>query len=168
MTRALVALFLALLLAAPGARAVGLGDPMPAVQSGQWLNTTPLDQAALKNKVVLVEFWTYGCWNCRNVEPYVRQWYTRYKHQGLVVIGVHTPEFDHEKKHENVAAYLRKHAIINPVAIDNDYANWNRFENRYWPAFYLRDRKGLVRYAHFGEGRYPETETMIRQLLGER
>ncbi|OOO02675.1 MAG: Thiol-disulfide oxidoreductase YkuV [Chromatiales bacterium USCg_Taylor] len=165
MVRALITLFVAL--TATGARAVDVGDPMPAVQSGRWLNSAPLDDTALKDKVVLVEFWTYRCRNCRNVEPQVKQWFGRYRNEGLVVLGVHTPEFDHEKKPENVAAYLREHAIAHPVAIDNDYANWNRFENRYWPAFYLRDRRGLIRYVHFGEGQYGETDAMIRALLAE-
>ena len=165
MVRVLITLFVAL--AATGARAVDVGDPMPAVQSGHWLNSAPLDDAALKDKVVLVEFWTDGCRNCRNVEPHVKQWFGRYRNEGLVVLGVQTPEFDHEKKPENVAAYLREHAIAHPVAIDNDYANWNRFENRYWPAFYLRDRRGLIRYVHFGEGQYGETDAMIRALLAE-
>lgn len=168
MARALVPLFTALLLVAPGARAVDVGDPMPAVRSSQWFNTAPLDEAALKGRVVLVEFWTYGCWNCRNVEPFVKRWYDRYRNEGLVVLGVHTPEFDQEENLENVAAYLRKRAISHPVAADNDHANWNRFKNRYWPAFYLRDRKGIVRYVHFGEGRYRETETMIQRLLAEK
>lgn len=157
-----------LMLAAGNARAAGVGGLAPAISSGQWLNTAPLSAQDLSGKVVLVEFWTFGCWNCRNVEPYVHDWYQRYREQGLVVIGVHTPEFDREKKIENVSAYLKKNDITWPVAIDNDYANWNRYGNRYWPAFYLRDRKGSIRYIHFGEGRYRETEATIRQLLAER
>ncbi len=164
--RPLVALLL--MLVASGVRALDIGDPAPAIESQQWLNTPALNAQALNDKVVLVEFWTFGCWNCRNVEPYVKQWHNRFKDQGLVVIGVHTPEFDHEKQLDNVAAYIRKKDIKYPVAMDNDFANWNRYHNRYWPAMYLRDRKGAIRYIHFGEGKYRETEAMIARLLGER
>jgi thiol-disulfide isomerase/thioredoxin len=152
----------------PLASALSPGDTAPAVVSPQWLNSAPLTPEALTDKVVLVEFWTFGCWNCRNVEPYVKRWHQQFKDQGFVVIGVHTPEFDREKEIGNVSAYLKKNDITWPVAIDNDFANWNRYGNRYWPAFYLRDRKGTVRYVHFGEGRYNETKAMIARLLDER
>jgi thiol-disulfide isomerase/thioredoxin len=158
---------LLLWLTAGGAYALGVGDPAPPIESPHWLNSPPLTAQDLDGKVVLVEFWTYGCWNCRNVEPHVQDWYRRYRDAGLVVIGVHTPEFERESRIENVAAYVRKNDVDNPVAIDNDFAIWNRYGNRFWPALYLRDRKGTLRYVHFGEGRYRETEAAIRALLAE-
>lgn len=154
-------------LAAGGALALDVGDRTPTIESPQWLNSAPLAAEDLEGKVVLVEFWTYGCWNCRNVEPYVQSWHRLYRDQGLVVIGVHTPEFEHEARLDNVAAYVRKSGVSNPVAIDNGFVNWNRYENRFWPALYLRDRKGTLRYVHYGEGRYRETEATIRKLLAE-
>ncbi len=165
--RAHLLALLVLSLTASGVRAIGVGDAAPAITARDWLNTPALKAHDVDGKVVLIEFWTYGCWNCRNVEPYVKQWHERYQDKGLVVIGVHTPEFDHEKQHENVAAYVRKNGIDYPIAIDNDFANWNRYHNRFWPALYLRDRKGVIRYRHFGEGRYRETEAAIRKLLAE-
>jgi thiol-disulfide isomerase/thioredoxin len=156
-----------LALAAGGAHALEVGDKAPTIEAAEWLNSAPLTAGDVAGKVVLVEFWTYGCRNCRNVEPYVQTWHRRYRDQGLVVIGVHTPEFEHEARLENVAAYLRRSGVANPVAIDNDFANWNRFGNRFWPALYLRDRKGTLRYVHFGEGRYRETDAAIRKLLAE-
>jgi thiol-disulfide isomerase/thioredoxin len=157
-----------LMLAASSVRALGIGDPAPAIEARHWLNAPARVAHDLGGKVVLVEFWTYGCVNCRNVEPYIKQWYRRYANQGLVVIGVHTPEFDHERSLGNVAAYVRESGIGYPVALDDDHANWNRYQNRYWPAIYLRDRKGVIRYMHFGEGRYRESEAAIRQLLAEK
>lgn len=154
-------------LAASGALALDVGDRLPTIEATRWLNSAPLTAEDLADKVVLVEFWTYGCWNCRNVEPYVQAWHRRYREQGLVVIGVHTPEFEHEARLENVVAYLRTSGVANPIAIDNDFSNWKRYENRFWPALYLRDRMGKLRYVHFGEGRYGETEAVIRALLAE-
>jgi len=139
----------------------------PRIDSKQWLNSRPLSNQQLKGKVFLVEFWTFGCYNCVNVEPYVKQWYEKYNSQGFEIIAVHSPEFDHERKLENVQDYVNKKQIKYPVAIDNDYAIWKRFNNRYWPAMYLVDKQGVVRYAHFGEGRYATTEKMIKTLLEE-
>lgn len=136
--------------------------------SGPWLNSAPLSLAKLKGKVVLVEFWTYGCYNCRNVMPYVKQWHERYAKQGLVVVGVHTPEFAHEADHERVRNFLRENGITHPVVLDNDSVIWNRWNNRYWPAMYLLNKSGELCYQHFGEGRYDETEAMIRRLVAER
>jgi len=139
----------------------------PSIASPQWLNSTPLDNNALKGKVYLVEFWTFGCYNCRNVEPYVKNWYAKYHAQGFEVIAVHTPEFAHEARLENVKTYLKKNSINYPVAIDDDFSIWNRFSNRYWPAMYLVDKKGVLRYYHFGEGEYETTQQMIETLLQE-
>ncbi len=134
---------------------------------GPWLNSAPLSLAKLRGKVVLVEFWTYGCVNCRNVMPYVKQWHERYVKQGLVVVGVHTPEFPHEADPERVKSFLRDNAITHPVVMDNDSVIWNRWNNRYWPAMYLLNKSGELCYQHFGEGRYAETEAMIRRLVAE-
>lgn len=135
---------------------------------GPWFNSPPLSLARLKGKVVLVEFWTFGCYNCRNVEPYVKQWHERYAKQGLVVVGVHTPEFAHEADPKRVKNYLAENNIAHPVIMDNDYAIWNRWRNRYWPAMYLLNKSGQACYSHFGEGRYAETESRIQQLLAEK
>lgn len=144
-----------------------LNLPAPSFHSSQWLNTKALNNKALKGKVVLVEFWTFGCYNCRNVEPYVKDWYRKYHQQGLEVVAIHSPEFPHEARIENVKKYLLKNNINYPVAIDNDFAIWKRFNNRYWPAMYLMDKKGVLRYYHFGEGQYTVTEKMIQTLLQE-
>ncbi len=132
-----------------------------------WLNSEPLTLAGLSGKVVLIDFWTYTCINCIRTLPHVTSWYEKYKDQGLVVIGVHTPEFEFEKKTENVVAAMKQYGINYPVAQDNDYATWNAFNNRYWPAKYLIDKDGIVRYVHFGEGKYEEAEKAIRLLLEE-
>lgn len=133
--------------------------------AGPWFNSPPLSLAQLKGKVVLVEFWTFGCHNCRNVEPYIKRWHERYANDGLVVIGVHTPEFAHEADPRRVKKYLADNGISHPVALDNDYAIWNRWGNRYWPAMYLLNKSGQLCYRHFGEGRYAETEAQIKRLL---
>ncbi|KAF1709335.1 cytochrome C biogenesis protein [Pseudoxanthomonas kalamensis DSM 18571] len=133
----------------------------------QWLNSPPLDAAALRGKVVLVDFWTYSCINCLRSLPYVKAWEAKYREQGLVVIGVHTPEFAFERDVDNVHKALRDLGIDYPVAIDNDYAVWKAFDNHYWPAHYFIDAQGRIRYHHFGEGKYDESERVIRQLLRE-
>jgi len=133
----------------------------------EWLNSPPLSKAALKGKVVLIDFWTYSCINCLRAIPYVRAWAERYKDQGLVVIGVHTPEFAFEKKIANVKGALSDLGISYPVAIDNDYAIWRAFDNHYWPAHYFIDAEGRVRHHHFGEGDYEGSERVIRALLAE-
>ncbi|NTJ68371.1 cytochrome c biogenesis protein DipZ [Agrobacterium rhizogenes] len=132
-----------------------------------WLNSQPLTTAELRGKVVLVDFWTYSCINCIRTIPYVRAWAEKYKDQGLVVIGVHAPEFAFEKNVDNVKKAVTDFKIGYPVAIDNDYRIWRAFENNYWPAHYLIDAKGRVRYQHFGEGNYRQTEQAIQDLLRE-
>ena len=158
---------LIMLTAAAPTLANDVGRPAPALLSETWLNTKPLQLASLKGKVVMVEFWTYGCHNCRNVEPYIKQWHKQFAPQGLVVIGVHSPEFDSERDIENVKRYVREHEITYPVAIDNDFATWKNYNNRYWPALYLIDKKGVIRYVHVGEGDYAQTEKTIQSLLHE-
>jgi thiol-disulfide isomerase/thioredoxin len=135
-----------------------------------WLNTEngqPLTIAGLAGKVVLVDFWTYTCINCIRTLPYVQDWYTEYADDGLVVLGVHTPEFVFERDQNNVAAAIAQYGLTYPVALDNDYTTWDNFANRYWPAKYLIDANGHVRYYHFGEGNYVETEAAIQKLLTE-
>lgn len=135
--------------------------------TGPWFNSPPLSLAQLKGKAVLVEFWTRGCYNCRNVEPYINQWHERYTRQGLVVVGVHTPEFAREADPKTLMEYLAEHRITHPVVMDNDHAIWNRWHNQYWPAIYLMNKMGLLCYSHFGEGAYDQTERKIRDLLGD-
>jgi thiol-disulfide isomerase/thioredoxin len=134
----------------------------------QWLNSPPLSLKALRGKVVLVDFWTYSCINCINTLPYVKQWHEKYKDQGLVIVGVHTPEYPFEKSTANVQTALKRFDIRYPVALDNSYGTWSAFHNQYWPATYLIDAEGRIVYQHFGEGRYAETEAAIRKLLTER
>jgi cytochrome c biogenesis protein CcdA/thiol-disulfide isomerase/thioredoxin len=136
-----------------------------------WLNTpgeAPLSLAGLRGKVVLVDFWTYSCINCIRTLPYVEAWARTYRKDGLVVVGVHTPEFAFEHELSNVRGQSRKLGVRYPVALDNDFGTWNAYGNKYWPAKYLIDRRGHVRFAHFGEGDYEHTENLIRRLLSER
>jgi cytochrome c biogenesis protein CcdA/thiol-disulfide isomerase/thioredoxin len=133
----------------------------------EWLNSPPLTPEALKGKVVLIDFWTYSCINCLRAIPYVRAWAEKYKDQGLVVIGVHTPEFAFERKIGNVRTAVANLKIGYPVAIDNNYAIWRAFDNEYWPAHYFIDAQGRMRHRHFGEGDYAQSERVIQQLLAE-
>ncbi|MGJ4860432.1 cytochrome c biogenesis protein DipZ [Labrys sp. La1] len=132
-----------------------------------WLNSPALTTEQFRGKVVLVDFWTYSCINCIRTTPYIRAWADRYKDQGLVVIGVHAPEFAFEKKLDNVRQAVQDFGIGYPVAVDNDYRIWRAFQNSYWPAFYLIDARGQIRYHHFGEGNYRQTEQAIQDLLRE-
>ncbi|GLS86196.1 hypothetical protein GCM10010873_11700 [Cypionkella aquatica] len=134
----------------------------------QWLNSDPLTMAQLKGKVVLVDFWTFGCINCLNALPHVKEWAAKYADQGLVVIGVHSPEFAYEKDPENVQKAIVDLGINFPVALDNNFTIWRQFNNRYWPALYFIDAEGQVRFHHFGEGAYDKSEQVIQHLLAER
>lgn len=141
---------------------------MPSLAGAvQWLNSPELSGESLKGKVVLVDFWTFDCINCQRTLPYVKDWAKKYEKDGLVVIGVHTPEYGFERIIDNVRDQVKKLGITYPVAIDNNYAIWRNFDNQYWPAHYLVDAKGQVRYTHFGEGAYDAQEQMIQQLLEE-
>lgn len=144
-------------------------ESMPAEFDGSytWLQSKPLKKNDLIGKVVLIDFWTYSCINCIRTLPYLRKWSTKYKDSGLVVIGVHSPEFAFEKSEENVRAAIKDLQIQYPVILDNQYAIWNAFKNRYWPAHYFFDRKGQIRHRHFGEGQYEESERWIQKLLSE-
>ncbi|KZC36283.1 MULTISPECIES: cytochrome c biogenesis protein DipZ [Rhodanobacter] len=150
------------------------GEPLPVegtfpslAGATQWLNSPPLTAESLRGKVVLVDFWTYSCINCIRALPYARGWADKYKDHGLVVIGVHAPEFAFEKDPVNVAKAVKDLGVDYPVALDNDYAIWKGFNNEYWPAHYFIDTQGQIRHHHFGEGEYRESEDVIRQLLAD-
>ncbi|CAG8870575.1 Protein DipZ [Pseudomonas fluorescens] len=143
------------------------GNLPPLDGAVQWLNSPPLDAQALKGKVVLVDFWTYSCINCLRSLPYVKAWAEKYRDQGLVVIGVHAPEFAFERDVSNVTKAMKDLGINYPVAIDNEFKIWRAFNNEYWPAHYFADTQGRIRYHHFGEGKYAESERVIQQLLRE-
>ena len=153
----------------------GSADVQPSIDSELsalggatgWLNSQPLTAASLRGKVVLIDFWTYTCINWLRTLPYIRAWAEKYKNQGLVVIGVHTPEFAIEYTVENVRQAAQDMRVSYPIALDNEYAIWNGFSNRYWPALYLFDADGLLRHHHFGEGDYGRSEIMIQQVLAE-
>ena len=132
-----------------------------------WINSEPLTMAALRGKVVVIDFWTYSCINCLRTLPHLRAWDQTYRDDGLVIVGVHTPEFAFEREPGNVRRAVRDHGIEYPVALDPDYETWQAWLNRYWPAKYFVDRRGRIRYAHFGEGGYEESERVIRRLLAE-
>ena len=146
----------------------GVGMTAPDIASQTWLNSGPIRLSDLKGKVVMVEFWTFGCYNCRNVEPHIKAWHQKYAERGFVVIGVHSPEFSYEHDVEKVTSYLNEHDIRFPVPIDNDFSIWDRYGNRYWPAMYLIDKQGVIRYVRIGEGGYQETERLIQSLLAEQ
>ena len=144
-----------------------LGDAPEFAKDQRWFNSKPLTIASLRGRVTLVDFWTYTCINCVRTFPYLRAWDKRYRAQGLSIVGVHTPEFRFERKASNVRDALRQEGLRYPVVQDNEYGTWNAFGNQYWPAKYLIDATGQVRYSHFGEGDYKETEAAIRTLLAE-
>ena len=165
-----------LLLSAGGKPAIGEPAIVPEFPSAQsisakpaptWLNSAPLSMHALRGKVALIEFWTFGCRNCRHVEPHIRQWHARHRDAGLVVIGVHTPEMAYERSLDRLRGYVGKHGIDYPVVVDNDAAIWHAYRNWAWPTIYLVGKQGHIRYTHIGEGAYPETERTIRMLLNE-
>jgi thiol-disulfide isomerase/thioredoxin len=131
----------------------------------KWFNSAPLHMAELRGKVVLVDFWTYGCVNCVNTLPHVTALYEKYKDRGLVVVGVHTPEFPFERSASNVQTALKRHGITYPVAQDNDSKTWNAYRNQYWPAQYIVDQSGKIVFQHAGEGQYEEIERTVAKLL---
>ena len=143
------------------------GPAPPLVATGGWFNSEPLGPEDLRGKVVLVDFWTYSCVNCVRTFPYLRRWHEAYSGQGFLLLGVHTPEFEFEKSAENLGRAIRQLGVTWPVVQDNDYAQWQAYANRFWPAKYLIDAKGRLRYFHFGEGAYEQTEAVIRMLLRE-
>lgn len=142
--------------------------PLPPLGGAiEWLNSTPLSPASLRGKVVVIDFWTYTCINWRRTAPYLRAWAEKYKSQGLVVIGVHSPEFDFEKDVGNVRQAVRDMGLGFPIAIDSNHSVWRAFDNQYWPALYIADAKGRIRYHHFGEGNFELSERVIQRLLVE-
>ena len=145
-----------------------VGDQAPEFrQISNWINSDPLTMEGLRGKVVLIDFWTYTCVNCIRTLPYITDWHAKYADKGLVIVGVHSPEFEFEKVTENVVNSSQEYGLEYPIAQDNSFGTWRSYSNRYWPAKYLVDRNGIVRYSHFGEGAYSETEGRIRQLLEE-
>jgi thiol-disulfide isomerase/thioredoxin len=163
-----------------GLRAIGVGQmaltairlpvegKLPSLRSATaWLNSEPLTAADLRGKVVLIDFWTYSCINWRRSLPYVRAWDKKYKSQGLLVIGVHAPEFSFEKNIDDVRRAAKDMRIDYPIVIDNDHATWRAFNNEYWPALYFVDAQGRIRHHQFGEGEYEQSEKIIQQLLAE-
>jgi thiol-disulfide isomerase/thioredoxin len=130
-----------------------------------WFNSKPLKLADLRGKVVLVDFWTYGCVNCVNTLPHVTELYSKYRDRGLVVVGIHTPEFPFEHSASNVQAALKRHGILYPVAQDNNSQTWNAYRNQYWPAQYIIDQSGKIVFQHDGEGQYEQIDRTIARLL---
>lgn len=142
--------------------------PAPELANDTWLNVdTPLRLADLRGKVVIVEMWTFGCINCQHVMPALKDWYTKYKDQGFVIIGNHYPEFSYEEDLTNLKDAVARFDIQYPVTQDNDGATWRAYRNQYWPTLYLIDKQGHIRYVHIGEGHYQETEENIKALLEE-
>ena len=140
----------------------------PELSNDIWLNVdAPLRLTDLRGKVVIVERWTFGCINCQNVMPSLKEWHEKYRDQGLVIIGNHYPEFSYEENLDNLKEAIARFDIQYPVAQDNDGATWRAYKNHYWPALYLIDKQGHIRYVHIGEGRYKETEENIKVLLAE-
>ncbi len=140
--------------------------PAPNIQGiSAWINSQPLNISQLKGKVILVDFWTYSCINCIRTIPQLNAWYNAYGNNGLVIIGVHTPEFQFEHNYSNVYSAVKMFGIKYPVALDNNYSTWDAYNNQYWPADYLIDKNGNIRYESFGEGNYNQTEAVIRELL---
>ncbi|MGI8898086.1 MAG: redoxin domain-containing protein [Pyrinomonadaceae bacterium] len=155
---------------------IGLSDSLvagnesptaPEFAPGTWINSEPLSLKGLRGRVVLVEFWPFGCYNCRNTLPSVKKWDTRYRDKGLTIVGVHSPEFDSEKKIENVRREVASLGIRYPVVTDNDYETWRAYKVEAWPTIFVLDKSGHVRWTHVGEGAYEETERVIQKLLAE-
>jgi len=152
----------------PGEFQLPIEGELPSLASATgWLNSQPLTAGGLQRKVVLIDFWTYTCINWLRTLPYVRAWAEKYKNQGLVVIGVHAPEFAFEKNIDNVRRAAKDMRVDYPIAIDNNYAIWRALKNEYWPALYFVDARGHIRHHHFGEGEYEQSERIIQQLLAE-
>lgn len=139
----------------------------PEISDGVWINSDPIKLKDLRGRVVVVEFWTFACYNCRNTLPAIKGWDARYRDQGLTIIGVHTPELDQEREVENVRREVAALGIKYPVVTDNDYSTWKSYGVEAWPTLFVLDKQGRVRGTHVGEGAYDETESLIRKLLAE-
>ena len=158
----------ALLTPCDGSTGGAVGNCAPEFRGTQeWINSEPLTMESLRGKVVLIDFWTYTCVNCIRTLPFLREWHDRYADEGLVIVGVHTPEFEFEKIYDNVVQATEDEGVAWPVVQDNEFSVWRSYNNRYWPAKYLIDQTGEIRFTHFGEGKYAETEQWIRTLLQE-
>ena len=140
----------------------------PELAAGDWINSEPLRLKDLRGRVVLIEFWTFGCYNCRNTLPFVKSWHDRYREKGLTVIGVHSPEFDEERDVENLRRQVVSLGIRYPVVSDNDYETWNAYKVEAWPTIFLFDKQGRIRWTRVGEGNYDETDQLIQKLLAEK
>jgi thiol-disulfide isomerase/thioredoxin len=153
----------------PGNLVSGTAFPVaPEIAPGTWINSEPLTLKNLSGRVVLVEFWTFGCYNCRNTLPSVKSWDARYRDKGLTVIGVHSPELENEKSIDNVRQEVASLGISYPVVTDNDYATWNAYKVEAWPTIFVLDKAGRIRWSHVGEGAYDEAEDVIQKLLTEK
>lgn len=139
----------------------------PELAKGDWINSEPLTLKSLRGRVVIVDFWTFGCYNCRNTLPAVKSWDARYRNKGLTIIGVHTPELEPEKNADNLRREITKLGIRYPIVTDNDYATWNAYKVQAWPTWFVLDKQGRVRWMHVGEGAYDETVQIIEKLLAE-
>jgi thiol-disulfide isomerase/thioredoxin len=139
----------------------------PELATGDWINSEPLKLNELRGRVVLIEFWTFGCINCRNILPFVKSWADRYREKGLTVIGVHSPEFDEERNVEHLRREISSLGIRYPVVTDNDYETWHAYKVEAWPTVFLLDKQGRIRWMHVGEGGYDEAERLIQELLAE-
>lgn len=139
----------------------------PELATGDWINSEPLKLTELRGRVVLIEFWTFGCYNCRNTLPYIKGWDERYRAKGFTVIGVHSPEFDDERKPEYLRREVASLGIMYPVVTDNDYQTWKAYHVEAWPTTFLLDKQGRIRWRHVGEGGYDEAERLIQKLLAE-
>jgi thiol-disulfide isomerase/thioredoxin len=139
----------------------------PEFAKGSWINFDPLTLDKLRGRVVLVEFWTFGCYNCRNTLPSMKAWNSRYRDRGLTIVGVHTPETSSEYQLDSVRREIKALGVEYPVVTDNDYKNWNSYGVEAWPTLFVLDKQGRIRWRHVGEGRYEETESVIKKLLAE-
>ena len=140
----------------------------PEISGGEWINSEPLTLQSLRGRVILIEFWTFACYNCRNTLPTIKKWDTEYRKQGLTVIGVHTPELDIERNPDSLRREITALGITYPVITDNDYATWKAYKVEAWPTLFMIDKQGRIRWTHVGEGAYAETEDVIKTLLAER
>ena len=139
----------------------------PELAAGEWINSAPLKLNDLRGRVVLIEFWTFGCINCRNTLPFIKSWHDRYQDKGLTIIGVHSPEFEEERKVENLRREVTSLGIRYAVVTDNDYQTWSSYHVEAWPTSFLLDKQGRIRWKHEGEGSYDEAERLIQKLLAE-
>ena len=140
----------------------------PEISGGQWINSAPLTLKELRGRVVLIEFWTFACYNCRNTLPTIKMWDSRYRDKGLTIIGVHTPELDIERNLDSLRREIAALEIKYPVVTDNDYATWKAYKVEAWPTLFVLDKQGHVRWTHVGEGAYAQTEEVIEKLLAEK